>query len=47
MDVLHAHIAASDIATSSRRVGLGIAFVWMLWEIEQVSKRRRSSDRLG
>jgi predicted negative regulator of RcsB-dependent stress response len=28
-------------------VGLGIAFVWMLWEIEQASKPRRRSDRLG
>jgi predicted negative regulator of RcsB-dependent stress response len=28
-------------------VGLGIAFVWMLWEIEQVSKPQRNSDRLG
>jgi hypothetical protein len=27
-------------------VGLGIAFVWMLWEIEQASKPRRGSDRL-
>jgi predicted negative regulator of RcsB-dependent stress response len=28
-------------------VGLGIAFVWMLWAIEQTSKPRRNSDRLG
>jgi hypothetical protein len=28
-------------------VGLGTAFVWMLWEIEQVSKPRRNSDRFG
>jgi predicted negative regulator of RcsB-dependent stress response len=28
-------------------VGLGTAFVWMLWEIEQVSKPNRDSDRLG
>jgi predicted negative regulator of RcsB-dependent stress response len=28
-------------------VGLGIAFVWMLWEIEQLSKPRRNSDRFG
>ena len=28
-------------------VGLGTAFVWMLWEIEQVSKPRRKSDRFG
>ena len=28
-------------------VGLGIAFVWMLWEIEQVSKPHRDSDRPG
>jgi predicted negative regulator of RcsB-dependent stress response len=28
-------------------VGLGIAFVWMLWEVEQVSKPRRNSDRFG
>jgi predicted negative regulator of RcsB-dependent stress response len=28
-------------------VGLGIAFVWMLWEIEQRSKPRRHSDRFG
>ena len=26
-------------------VGLGIAFVWMLWEIEQVSKPHRIGDR--
>ncbi|HWX05095.1 MAG TPA: hypothetical protein VN926_18170 [Bradyrhizobium sp.] len=26
-------------------VGLGAAFVWMLWEIEQVSKPRRNGDR--
>jgi hypothetical protein len=28
-------------------VGLGTAFVWMLWEIEQMSKPRRNSDRFG
>ena len=28
-------------------VGLGIAFVWMLWEIEQVSKPHRNGDRVG
>jgi hypothetical protein len=28
-------------------VGLGTAFVWMLWEIEQTSKSRRNSDRFG
>jgi predicted negative regulator of RcsB-dependent stress response len=28
-------------------VGLGIAFVWMLWEVEQLSKSRRNSDRFG
>jgi len=28
-------------------VGLGIAFVWMLWEIEQMSKPHRNSDRFG
>jgi predicted negative regulator of RcsB-dependent stress response len=28
-------------------VGLGIAFVWMLWEIEQVSKSHRYNDRFG
>jgi hypothetical protein len=27
-------------------VGLGVAFVWMLWEIEQ-SRPRRNSDRFG
>ena len=27
-------------------VGLGIVFVWVLWEIEQASKPRRGSDRL-
>ncbi len=26
-------------------VGLGTAFVWMLWEIGQVSKPHRNSDR--
>jgi hypothetical protein len=28
-------------------VGLGTAFVWMLWEIEQTSKPHRNSDRFG
>jgi predicted negative regulator of RcsB-dependent stress response len=28
-------------------VGLGTAFVWMLWEIERSSKRRHNSDRFG
>jgi hypothetical protein len=28
-------------------VGLGTAFVWMLWEIEQMSKPHRNSDRFG
>jgi hypothetical protein len=28
-------------------VGLGTAFVWMIWEIEQSSKSNRSSDRFG
>jgi predicted negative regulator of RcsB-dependent stress response len=28
-------------------VGLGIAFAWMLWEIEQISKPHRNSDRFG
>ena len=33
-------------------VGLGIAFVWMLWEMEQMSKQqvskpRRNSNRVG
>ena len=29
-------------------VGLGIAFVWMFWEIEQrTSKPHRNRDRLG
>jgi hypothetical protein len=28
-------------------VGLGIAFVWMLWEFEQLAKPRRNSDRFG
>jgi hypothetical protein len=28
-------------------VGLGIAIVWVLWEIERASKPRRRSDRLG
>ena len=28
-------------------VGLGVAFVWMLWEIEQVSKSQRKRDRFG
>ena len=27
-------------------IGLGIAVVWMLWEVERVSKPRRNSDRL-
>jgi len=28
-------------------VGLGTALVWMLWEIEQMSKPHRNNDRLG
>ena len=28
-------------------IGLGTAFVWMLWEVEQTSKQHRNSDRLG
>jgi hypothetical protein len=28
-------------------VSLGTAFVWILWEIEQVSKPQRNSDRFG
>jgi hypothetical protein len=28
-------------------VGLGAAFVWALWEIEQVSKAHRDGDRIG
>jgi predicted negative regulator of RcsB-dependent stress response len=28
-------------------VGLGIAFVWLFWEIEQLSKPHRNSNRLG
>ena len=28
-------------------VGLGTAFVWMLWEMEQASKPQRNSDRYG
>jgi hypothetical protein len=28
-------------------IGLGGAFVWMLWEIEQMSKSHRNSDRVG
>ena len=28
-------------------VGLGAAFVWMLWEIERASKPRRDRDRSG
>ena len=28
-------------------VGLGTAFVWGIWEIEQKSKPRRNSDRFG
>ena len=28
-------------------IGLGTAFVWMLWEIEQASKSHRNSDRFG
>jgi hypothetical protein len=27
-------------------VGLGTAFVWMLWEIEQTSKPHRNADRV-
>ena len=27
--------------------GLGTAFVWMLWEVEQMSKPHRNSDRFG
>jgi hypothetical protein len=28
-------------------IGLGAAFVWMIWEIEQISKPHRNGDRFG
>jgi len=28
-------------------IGLGGAFVWMLWEVEQMSKSHRNGDRFG
>jgi hypothetical protein len=28
-------------------VGLGVAVVWMFWEIEQRSKPHRNGDRIG
>ncbi len=28
-------------------VGLGAAFVWAIWEFEQVSKPHRDGDRAG
>ena len=28
-------------------VSLGVSFVWILWEIEQLSKSHRNSDRFG
>jgi hypothetical protein len=28
-------------------VGLGVSVVWMLWEIEQMAKSNRNSDRFG
>lgn len=28
-------------------IGLGTAFVWMLWEIEQSSRPRRNLDHFG
>ena len=28
-------------------VGLGVAVVWMLWEIERSSKPHRNGDRIG
>jgi hypothetical protein len=28
-------------------VGLGAAFVWMLWEVEQPSRRQRNGGRFG
>ena len=28
-------------------VGLGTAFVWIFWEIEQMSKPQSNSDRFG
>jgi hypothetical protein len=28
-------------------VGLATAFVWMFWEVEQMAKSQRNSDRLG
>jgi len=28
-------------------VGLGTAFVWMLWEIEQISRPHRNGDRVN
>jgi hypothetical protein len=27
-------------------VGLGTAFVWMLWEIERISRPHRNGDRV-
>jgi hypothetical protein len=28
-------------------VGLGVAFVWIIWGIEQASKTHSNSDRFG
>lgn len=28
-------------------VGLGVSVVWMLWEVEQMAKPNRNSDRFG
>jgi predicted negative regulator of RcsB-dependent stress response len=28
-------------------LGLGMAFVWMFWEIQQVSKPQRNGDRFS
>jgi hypothetical protein len=28
-------------------IGLGSAFVWMLWEIRRVAKPHRNGDRFG
>ena len=28
-------------------LGLGVAFIWMFWEIQQVSKPQRNSDRFN
>ena len=50
MDINNAHRTHSPDLTLlflGVVVGLGVAFVWIIWEIEQAFKTHRNSDRFG